>query len=133
MLIRMMQLFEERKKKIIDVFSRILTGNYQEAGNKLNDLNENYNTSSIDTQFINNLICVFDFPVDKEMKICFHSDSVVLCYNSGYYYQGEEIIGERMFFYYDTIGMEYLKNLLIYVKCSVGKCSSCINQQKKQK
>ncbi|NHI91620.1 MAG: hypothetical protein EAX96_03885 [Candidatus Lokiarchaeota archaeon] len=118
-------MFEERNNKIDKIFQAIFSKKFDEVKEKIKDLNKDYDINNFNSTEITSLTTMFDFPIEKEIKICFHEDSVVLCYDSGYFYQGERIEGERMFFYNDIISMKYLKLLLIYINAKVGNCSSC--------
>lgn len=120
-------MLEKRNKIISDIFNAIYSGNFDTIDEKIFELNKDYDINNFDQEEIVSLMVMFDFPIDKDIKVCFHEDSVVLCYNSGYYYQGEQIQGERMFFYNDVIGMRYLKLLLVYANTQTGKCSSCLS------
>lgn len=122
-------MFVERSKIISEIFSAIYSKKFDNLSKKINELNRVYDINKFESNQITSLMTMFDFPVDKDIVICFHSDSVVLCYDSGYYYEGEKIQGERMFFYHDFIGMRYLKLLLLYIKTEAGKCSSCASEK----
>jgi len=115
----------ERNQKVLEIFHLIHDGNVNEAIKKMKELNEDYDVSNLSSAQINELTTTFDFPFGKETSICIHDDSIVLSYPSGYYHEGEEITGVRMFFYFDSMGMVYLEKLLTYLKVSVAKCSDC--------
>ena len=123
----------ERNQKVLEIFHLIKDGNIDEAIEKMKKLNEHYDISNLSRQQLNELTTMFEFPFDKETSICIHDDSVVLSYPSGYYHEGEEITGVRMFFYYDSMGMIYLEKLLTYLKVSVAKCSDCLAEEEKHK
>jgi len=110
---------------ISEIFSSINSGKIDILDAKIEELNADYDITNFNEKEIVSLMVMFDFPIDKDIVICFHEDSVVLCYDSGYYHEGKLVQGERMFFYHDFTGMRYLKLLLLYIKTIPGKCSSC--------
>ena len=126
-----MQLYAERHQKVLEIFHLIHGGKIDEARENLKQLNENYDLSNLSLQQLNEFSTMFEFPFDKETSICIHDDSIVLNYPSGYYHEGKEIIGSRMFLYYDSMGMIYLEKLLTYLKVNVAKCSDCLAEEKK--
>ncbi len=123
----------ERNQKVLEIFHLIHDENIPKAIEKIKELNENYDISKLSPPQINELTTTFEFPFDKDTSICIHNDSIVLSYPSGYFYEGKEIMGVRMFFYYDSISMIYLEKLLTYLKVSVAKCDDCLAEEKKNK
>ena len=123
----------ERNQKVLEIFHLIKAGKINEANEKVKLLNENYDISTLSSSQINELTTMFEFPFNKKVSICIHDDSIVLSYPSGYYHEGKEITGVRMFFYYDAMGMIYLEKLLTYLKVSVAPCSDCCAEEEKSK
>ena len=118
-------MFEKRNMIISEIFSSINSRKLDDIEEKIKELNADYDITNFNEKEIVSLMVMFDFPIDKEIVICFHEDSVVLSYDSGYFHEGKPVQGERMFFYHDFTGMRYLKLLLLYINTKTGKCSSC--------
>ncbi|MHA1271394.1 MAG: hypothetical protein ACTSPY_16490 [Candidatus Helarchaeota archaeon] len=121
-------MFIDRYMKAKEIMKYINLKNFKKAEQLINELYESHELDELDPNTILNISALFDFPIDKEIEICIHKDSIILIYETPYFYEGKPIKGNRMFFFWDFESMNILPELLTYLKCRPKKCPDCLKE-----
>lgn len=123
-------MFIDRQIKVDKIINRLLSGNLKGIEKLFDELNESYQLDELNSETLNSISAFLDFPIDKKVEICIHEDSIVLRYETPYYYEGKTIKGQRLIFFWDMDGIKYLRFLLIYLNCQIKKCEDCLRNEK---
>ena len=121
-------MYVDRREKAEQFILKVINGDIEGAKQIIKELREFYEYLEMDLKYQMEIIALFDFPIEKEVEICIHEDSIILVYDTLYTYNNEEIKGERMFYLWDIDSLKYLRELLVYLKCKIGKCYDCRNR-----